>query len=119
MISNGIDIIKIDRFNKYNNKPDLLKTFFNDSEIDYIIKSNYSSSTMAGLYASKEAFLKSIDKGINDYSLLDIEVLHDNNRSPYIKLNGELKKTYKNLTNMSLSISHDGDYAIAIVTLIK
>ena len=56
--------------------------------------------------------------GINNYSMLDIEIIHDNNRAPYIKLHGQLKKTYSNIENMSLSISHDDYYAIAIVTIL-
>ena len=119
MISNGIDIIEINRFDKFKNKPNFLETIFNENEIEYIKTSKYNSSTIAGLFASKEAFLKAIKKGINNYSLLDIEITHDDNKAPSIILHGELKKTYKNLSNMSLSISHDGNYAIAIVTLIK
>ena len=119
MISNGIDIIKINRFDKYKNDLKFLKTIFNDNEIEYIKKSNYSTETIAGLFASKEAFLKALKKGINNYSLLDIEITHDDNKAPSIIIHGEIKKTYKNLSNMSLSISHDGDYAIAIVTLIR
>lgn len=118
MISNGIDLIKISRFDKLKNNKSFLNKVFNKSEIKYIEKSNYSLNTIAGIYASKEAFLKAIKCGINDYSLLDIEILHDNNNAPFIKLNGQIKKTYQ-INNMSLSISHDGDYAISIVTLIK
>lgn len=119
MISNGIDIIEIKRFDKYKNDLKFLSTIFNNNEIKYIKKSNYSSNTIAGLFAAKEAFLKSLKKGINNYSLLDIEITHDDNKAPSIILHGELKKTYKNLSNMSLSISHDHEYAIAIVTLIR
>ena len=118
MISNGIDLINNNRFEKLKKNTTFMNKTFNKSELEYIKKANYSLETIAGLYVSKEAFLKNIKKGINNYSLLDIEVFHDNNNAPYIKLNGQLKKTYQNL-NMSLSISHDSDYAIAIVTLIK
>jgi len=118
MISNGIDLININRFDTLKNNVSFMKKIFNDNEIEYIKKANYNSKTIAGLYASKEAFLKAIKKGINDYSLLDIEVLHDDNNAPYIVLKNQLKKTYPNI-NMSLSISHDKDYAIAMVTLIK
>ena len=118
MISNGIDIIKIKRFDKLKNNNTFLKSIFNNNEIKYIKQSNNNSSTIAGLYAAKEAFLKSLKMGINNYSMLDIKLIHDNNRAPYIKLHGQLKKTYSNIENMSLSISHDGDYAIAMVTIL-
>jgi len=118
MISNGIDIIEIKRFDSLKNKDTFMKSVFNPNELEYIKNSGNSSKTIAGLYASKEAFLKSIKMGINNYSLLDIEIIHDNNKCPSIILHNELKKTYSNIKNMSLSISHDGDYAISIVTLI-
>lgn len=118
MINNGIDLINIKRFEKLKNNISFMKKVFTESELEYLNKTEYNLSTIAGLYAAKEAFLKSIKKGINDYSLLDIEILHDSNKSPYIVLKGQLKKTY-NTTNMSLSISHDGEYAIAIVSFIK
>ncbi len=118
MISNGIDIIEIKRFDKLKNNDTFMKSVFNTNELEYIKKSNNSSKTIAGLYASKEAFLKSLKMGINNYSLLDIEIIHDNNRCPSIILHGQIKKTYSNIKNMSLSISHDGDYAVSIVTLI-
>ena len=118
MIQNGIDIVKINRFDKLKDNTNFLNSIFNQNEINYIINSNYNSSTIAGLYASKEAFLKSLHVGINNYSMLDIEIVHDDNKCPSIITHGQLKKTYSNIDNMSLSISHDGDYAIAIVTLL-
>ncbi len=113
-MGNGIDLIKIDRFDKLKKNDNFLKSVFLESELKYIEKANYSSNTIAGLYAAKEAFLKAIKKGINDYSMLDIEILHDNDNAPFIILHNSLKDKY---TNISVSISHDGDYAIAIVTL--
>ena len=116
MIRNGIDIIYINRFEKYIDDTNFLNSIFNDSEIEYI-KEHKSLDTIAGLFAAKEAMLKALKKGINNYSLKDIEVLHDANKAPYIVLHNEIKKDY-NLDNISLSISHDKEYAIAIVTLI-
>ena len=117
MISNGIDLVKIDRFkNLITNKTFLINNF-NNNEIEYINKHN-SLSTIAGLYASKEAMLKALKKGINNYSLKDIEIIHDSNNCPSIILHNELERDF-NINNISLSISHDGDYAIAIVSIIS
>ena len=113
MISNGIDLVLINRFKNLINNKRFLEDNFNNSEIDYINKHN-SLDTIAGIYAAKEAFLKALKKGINNYSLKDIEILHDNNNCPYINLHNNLKKDF-NINNISISISHDGDYAIAMV----
>ena len=109
----GIDLVEINRFEKIKNDDNFMNKVFNKNEINYIKDRNYNLATIAGLYASKEAFLKTIKKGINNYSLKDIEVYHDDNNAPYIKLHNELKEY--NDKNISLSISHDGDYAIAIL----
>ena len=114
MNSNGIDIVKIERFDTLKNNSSLMKSIFTENEIKYINSRNNNSSTIAGLYAAKEAFLKAIKKGINDYSLKDIEISHDNNNAPFIILNNLLKDKY---SNYSVSISHDGEYAIASVIL--
>ncbi len=115
MYSIGIDLIENNRFENIKNKKKFMDNTFNESELLYIKNANNDNSTIAGLYSSKEAFLKSIKKGINNYSLKDIEILHDDNKAPYIKLHNELEKLYKN--NISLSISHDGNYTTSIVLI--
>ena len=115
MINNGIDIVQISRFDKLKNNNTFMHNIFNDKELEYIKQRNNNSSTISGLYAAKEAFLKAIKKGINDYALKDIEISHNDNNAPYIILHNELDKLY-NSNNISLSISHDGDYCIAIAS---
>lgn len=112
----GTDLVEIKRFEKLKINEAFINKIFNENEIDYIKKRNYNTATMAGLYASKEAFLKAIKKGINNYSLKDIEICHDDNGAPFIVLHNELKEF--NNKNISLSISHDGDYVIAILLIL-
>lgn len=116
MISNGIDIIYIKRFEQYIDNDVFLNSIFNTKEIEYI-KKHKKLDTIAGLFAAKEAMLKAIKKGINNYSLKDIEIIHDDNSAPSIILHGNIQREC-DTNNISLSISHDKDYAIAIVTVI-
>ena len=64
---------------------------------------------------------KAFGVGISEeLGLSDIEVLHDEKNAPYI--NTELNKIKilmekKNIKNINVNISHDGDYAIAICKL--
>ena len=115
MISNGIDIVKIDRFKDIKNKTALFNNIFNENEIKYIENANYNINTIAGLFAAKEAFLKAIKKGINDYSLKDIEISHNEDNAPFIILHNDLSKLYDSKC-FSISISHDGDYSVAIAS---
>jgi phosphopantetheine--protein transferase-like protein len=115
-VQTGIDLVKIDSFTKLMDNETFINNNFNESEINYLHE-HYSTQTLAGLYASKEALLKALKKGINNYSLKDIEINHDSNSAPYIILHNKIKEDF-NVKDISLSISHDGDYAIAIVLLI-
>ncbi len=117
MISNGIDLVNITRFSKLIEKEKFMSSIFTHNELEYIKKSNNNLATIAGLFAAKEAFLKAIKKGIQNYSVKDIEVTHDENNAPFIILHNQIKKDFP-VENLSLSISHDGDYAIAIISFI-
>ena len=114
LISNGIDLVEINRFKSISKNNKFLNDNFNDIELYYLKKCDYSLASIAGIYAAKEAFLKAIKKGISDYSLKDIIVSHNMNGAPYFIFQGKIKEDY-NFSNISLSISHDGDYAIASV----
>ena len=114
MIFNGIDLIKIERFNTLINNDRFMNDNFNTNEIKYI---NNSTKVLAGLFSAKEALLKALKKGINDYSLKDIEIIHNSNKAPSFIFHNELE--YLNSYTISLSISHDGEYAIAIVSFIN
>lgn len=117
MIKNGIDIVKIDRFEKLINNSNFLNNNFNENELKYLEIHN-STATLAGLFAAKEAFLKALKKGINNYSLKNIEITHDDNNAPSIILHNDLEDIC-DINNISVSISHDGDYAISIVSILN
>jgi len=115
MFSNGIDIIAIKRVENILNNPKLINNIFTSNEILYIKSRNNNLDTIAGLIAAKEATLKSLHKGLEGYPLTEIEITHEN-YAPYLKFYGSIKKEIetKNL-NFSVSISHDGEYAVAFV----
>lgn len=112
-INNGIDIIYIPKIKKILT-PHILNKLFTSNEQEYFQKKSMSLETIAGFFAAKEAFLKSLNQGIDFCKMTDIEILHDKNGSPYFNFHQELKKKVKNIT-FSLSISHDHNYAIASV----
>lgn len=107
----GIDMVQIDRFNNISST--FMNKYFSINEINYINSKGNNSETIAGIYAAKEAFLKSIGVAFNKYSLKEIEILHDNGK-PYFNINEQIKKEIDK-PNFSLSISHEDKYAIAFV----
>lgn len=116
MIKTGIDIVYVPRIKKVVEKDVIMKKIFTLNETNYFENKNYSLDTIAGTYASKEAFIKALHLDITKVDLHDIEVIHDQDGIPHLVLHNDLLDLVKN-QNINLSISHDGDYATAIVII--
>lgn len=113
----GIDIVVISRIEKMIEKfgSRALAKFLNEEEIQLI----KSPSTAAGFWAAKEAASKAIGTGIgSSCGFHDIKISKDTNNAPKIKFKKEIRKRFK-IKNSSLSITHDGGFAIAVVALEK
>ncbi|MEA3290018.1 MAG: holo-ACP synthase [Campylobacterota bacterium] len=111
----GVDIVVISRIDKliekFGNKA--LKRFLNDDEI-LLVK---NSSTAAGFWAAKEAASKAIGTGIGkECGFHDLKISKDKHNAPKIKYKKRLRKKF-NIKNSSLSITHDGGFAIAVVAI--
>ena len=104
----GIDIADITDFKKnpYQEKPGFYELIFQSSEINYCLKFQDYSSHFAGKFALKEAVKKSINDNIY---ISKIETFHLKSK-PMIKL-----LDFKNKYDFRASISHENDYAVAIV----
>ena len=108
MIKIGIDIINITRIEELIKKFELKKLKFLNEDEFYAKK----AQTIAGIFAAKEAFSKAIGTGIGkNFSFKDISLLKDKNGKPFIKINSSNIK----IKNCDVSISHDGNFAIAAV----
>ena len=105
----GIDIIRISRFRDkpYLSNKNFYKKIFVDSEIKYCLKYKNYAPHFSGKFAVKEALIKSINEKI---SLREIKTSHKISK-PIVKVKGSLDKKY----NFIISISHENDFAIAVV----
>jgi holo-[acyl-carrier protein] synthase len=109
----GTDIIQIDRIEKSLDKfgDKFLKRYLCDSEIS-LIKSPQSA---AGFWAAKEAISKALGCGIGkELSFHDITISKSPKGAPYFQINNQ--KNF-DIDSSSLSISHDGGFAIAVVAI--
>jgi holo-[acyl-carrier protein] synthase len=91
--------------------------FFTQAELAHAAKARDSVKTLAGLFCAKEALFKSLEgKAFCLWS--DMEVAHTAVGSPVFHLGGALAEHFssKQLAT-SLSISHSGDYASAVVAI--
>ena len=108
----GIDICSISRFSNMKNLDKFLKRYFTNEEIDYILKTGNRDETIAGIFSLKEAFVKAIGTGFGNISPIDIEIIHNFSGKPDLIIHNEI---IKKIEDLSCSVSHDSDYAIAVV----
>lgn len=119
VLNNGVDIVDISRIEELmkNKRDRFYNRIFTINEIRYIEKRNHNPQTVAGIFAAKEAISKLLGTGIGEVSWQHIEVLHDERGKPYVNLYDEALKVSSQLgiDELSLSISHEKEYAIAFV----
>ena len=113
----GIDIVKVERIAKLRERFGLkgLKKFLLESEIAEFKK----AESIAGVWASKEAISKALGVGIGKkLQFHDIQIYRDNFGKPRFKLSDKIVKNF-GIKEGDISISHDGDYAIAVAIILK
>lgn len=111
----GTDITTITRIEtlilKYGDN--FKKKFLTSEEIDRTSK----IESIAGLWAAKEAISKALGCGIGkDLFFHDIIIHKTKKGAPYFTLSDQAQIRHK-ILDSSLSISHDGGFAIAVVIL--
>ena len=113
----GVDVVEVERF--YEMGDNFIKRVYTEEEKKYLQKFNNQAERLAGFFCAKEAFLKALDKNIDGVSLSEIEVSHEENGQPKIKLYGEVKKMFKEISEKEIlvSISHSQKTAVAMVLL--
>jgi len=111
----GIDLIKTSRMERLMERfqeRGLLR-FLSPDEI-LLVK---SYKTAAGFWAIKEAFSKALGTGIGkECSFHDISIYKDSKGAPKIALSKRVVTAF-NIEDVALSITHDGEYAIGVVTI--
>jgi len=116
----GVDITRISRFRRLYKKFNhvLVSKIMSPEEIkDKTITPQF----LAGRWAAKEAVVKALGTGFHSqlkFKPSDIVILNDTNGKPYVRIQNDLLQHNFNI-NVAISISHDGDYAVAVALLIK
>lgn len=113
----GTDITVINRIEKSIEKfgDKFLDKFLNQDEKEVAKR----AESIAGYWAGKEAVAKALGCGIGvELSFHDIIIYKDEKKAPHFKLSSKAQKIH-NIKDSSLSIAHDGGFAIAVVILDK
>ncbi len=118
----GIDIIEIKRIEKvFSSHKNFLRRVYTSDEVEYCESKRNCYQHYAVRFASKEAVLKAFGTGLRDrMKWTDIETLNDELGKPYVNLYGRAKELAmeKNIGEISVSLSHCKDYAVAHVLLV-
>ena len=102
----GVDLCKISRISLDERFIDFV---LSDKEKEAMNKRIKKEEYLASRFAAKEAFLKANHKGLGEIKMNEIEVLNYENGAPYI--------VYNNIVYENVSISHEDEYAIAVVII--
>lgn len=116
----GIDIIEIERIKgAYDNYRDrFLNRVFTKNEIDYSFSKVWPFPHLAVRFSAKEAFMKALGRSLN---FNEVEVISSGRSIPEIVLLGRAKNIAESLgiRDVSLSLSHSRDYAVAVVMVVE
>lgn len=118
----GTDIAAVGRFRRFiaEDNQRLLERLFTPDELKTCSARKDAASCYAARFAAKEAFLKALGTGLRDgLSWHDIQVVNDDLGKPGLILSGKAEELYrlKGLQPPFISLSHDGDVAVAMVVL--
>lgn len=117
-LTTGVDIIEISRVSRvleqYGQR--FLKRIFTPGEIAYCRE---RPANLAARFAAKEATMKALGTGVRGVGWKDIEVIHLKSGAPAIKLHSRGKRRAQQLAvqEISVSLSHSRDYAVAFVVI--
>ena len=107
----GCDIVYIPEFERrLQQTPLLVEKLFTHHEI----LSGYSYASLAGKFAVKEAVVKALGMSVGDWQ--SIEVIKDDSGKPFVKL--LYPELQHSILSHDVSISHDGQYAIAVCVFV-
>lgn len=114
IIGHGIDMVHVPGFQ--NLLDDLMDCFSADELSDIHENGPNRISSLAGRFAAKEAVLKGLGTGLeSEIDWTEIQIRTEQSGRPYVILEGKAKEIADSLgiSSITISISHDGDYAIA------
>jgi holo-[acyl-carrier protein] synthase len=107
LVRTGIDIVEVSRIEKLMRRYDkrFLEKVFTVAEIAYANQRRRPAEPLAGRFAAKEAFMKAMGRKL---PWTDIEITMEGTK-PSV--------TYDGCLYEAVSISHEREYAVAVVVL--
>jgi holo-[acyl-carrier protein] synthase len=117
----GVDILEIKRLNTILARDSrFIHRIFNDAEIAYCDSKANKTQHYAARFTAKEAFFKALGSGWRGgLSWREVWVENDELGKPEIRLKGPTREYFekKGFRNISISVTHSREYAVAFVVI--
>mgnify|MGYP005854480377 CR=1 FL=1 len=116
----GVDIVHVDRIEKWSKVPGIIDRFFHPLEvIDANKRKSAVNVSLAARFAAKEAYGKALGTGLRGITLKDIQVFSDNHGKPEIRVHNTAETALRNsgASRIFVSMTHERDNAVAVVVL--
>jgi len=117
----GVDVVLISRISeslrKFGHR--FVQRIFSDREAAYAMQSAaLAAERLAARFAAKEAAIKAFGWSESSIDWRDIEVVRSDSGACHLELHGHAAQLLAAAGHkqVALSLSHDGDYAVAVVT---
>jgi len=120
----GVDLAQIPRLRRVVERWDerFLRRVFTDGEIAYCPRRRDPIPHLAARFAAKEATLKALGTGLSmGVNWRELEVRRERGQAPTMVLTGrsETIARAKGASRVLISMTHDGDYAMAQALLVR
>ncbi|HNT74262.1 MAG TPA: holo-ACP synthase [Anaerolineae bacterium] len=121
MLTTGVDVVQISRIARAVDRfgERFLDRVYTPQELAFTRK---QAAELAARFAAKEAVSKALGVGVRVLSprgilWREVETLNERSGKPYVRLHGSAAElaAVQGLTEWAISLSHDGDMAIAFV----
>lgn len=115
----GIDLVRVSRLEGWL-EGGIAERFFHPDEVAACRgKGTGAVESLAARFGAKEAFGKALGTGIVGFKLKDIEVYSLSNGQPQLRLHGSARAAADaaGAVSIHLSLSHEPEYAAAMVVL--
>mgnify|MGYP000229958610 FL=1 len=116
----GIDVIQVERIRRWASIPGLYERYFHPQELEMAKRNGPAAVlSLAARFAAKEAFGKALGTGLYGIQLRDINVVNDPHGKPELILEGKALEIFRKLggKKVHVSLTHEEDYALAMVVL--
>ncbi|RJQ44160.1 MAG: holo-[acyl-carrier-protein] synthase [Nitrospiraceae bacterium] len=122
----GIDMVQVSKFRDvFRKHTNFASDIFTEKEREYCETRKDPHIHFAGRFAVKEAALKALGIGMSgsgiDHAFQEIETIPGASGKPLLGFSGWVEKISRKrgIRQITVSISHSGDYAVASVILVK